>query len=158
MKRDFAFAVKAIIIKEDRFLVLHRSPEEIESSILNKHEAWDLPGGGVHFFETTERALFREVKEETSIKVRLIKLMNAYDAIRTALHLVILTYICQYTDGDVALSNEHDRFYWLTLNEMQEMNLPHWMIRDFRNATEELMNIANLEKIEQKNFYINPTL
>lgn len=147
MKRDFAFAVKAIIIKDDRFLVLHRSPEEIESSMLNKREAWDLPGGGVRFFETTERALFREVKEETSIKVRLIKLMNAYDAIRTALHLVILTYICQYTEGEVALSNEHDRFYWLTLDEMREMNLPHWMIRDFRDAAVEADMYDGLKKI-----------
>lgn len=147
MKRDFAFAVKAIIIKEDRFLVLHRSPEEIESSMLNKREAWDLPGGGVRFFETAERALFREVKEETSIKVRLIKLMNAYDAIRTVLHLVILTYICQYADGEVALSNEHDRFYWLTLDEMQEMNLPHWMIRDFRDAADEVDMYNSFKKL-----------
>jgi len=148
LKRDFAFAVKAIIIKEDRFLVLHRSPEEIESSMLNRREAWDLPGGGVRFFETAERALFREVKEETDVKVSLIKLMHAYDAIRTKLHLVILTYICQYTDGEVALSNEHDRFYWLTLEEMCEMNLPHWMIRDFRKAAEEIDVYKRLEKIE----------
>ncbi|HCT65208.1 MAG TPA: hypothetical protein DIC60_08115 [Lachnospiraceae bacterium] len=148
MKRDFAFAVKAIIIRENQFLVLHRSPEEIESSMVNKHEAWDLPGGGVRFFETAERALFREVKEETSIRVKLIKLKCAYDAIRTKLHLIILTYICQYTDGEVVLSNEHDKFYWLTLDEMREMNLPQWMIRDFSAAADEFDVYKNLNKIE----------
>ena len=34
MKRDFAVAVKAIIIREEKALILHRSPQEIESSYM----------------------------------------------------------------------------------------------------------------------------
>ena len=51
MKRDFAVAVKAVIIKENRALVLCRSKDEMEGSYMNSHQKWDLPGGGLHFFE-----------------------------------------------------------------------------------------------------------
>ena len=58
--------------------------------------------------------------------------MNAYDAIRSNIHMLILTYVCIYKEGEVILSSEHDAYYWLTLDEMNERKLPEWMIRDFR--------------------------
>lgn len=54
MKRDFAVAVKAVIIKENKALVLCRSKHEMECSYMNSHQKWDLPGGGLHFFEKAE--------------------------------------------------------------------------------------------------------
>ncbi len=51
MKRDFAVAVKAVIIKEDKALVLCRSKVEMQSSYMNSRQKWDLPGGGLHFYE-----------------------------------------------------------------------------------------------------------
>jgi 8-oxo-dGTP diphosphatase len=139
LKRDFALAVKAIIIKDDRFLVLHRSKKEIESSLMNHHVAWDLPGGGVRFSETAEKGLFREVGEETNIKVALVRILNSYDAIRNDVHLTILTYLCKYISGEVTLSCEHDGYYWMTLSEMRERHLPYWMINDFEKVYNEFM-------------------
>ena len=60
MKRDFAVAVKAVIIKENKALVLCRSKHEMECSYMNSHQKWDLPGGGLHFFEKAEEGLRRE--------------------------------------------------------------------------------------------------
>lgn len=139
MKRDFALAVKAIIIRDNSFLVLHRSKKEIESSLMNHHMAWDLPGGGVRFSETAEKGLFREVAEETGLKVSLVKILNSYDAIRSDVHLTILTYVCKYIKGEVILSSEHDGYYWMTLEEMRQKHLPYWMIRDFEEVYEELV-------------------
>ena len=65
MKRDFAVAVKAVIIKENKALVLCRSKHEMECSYMNSHQKWDLPGGGLHFFEKAEEGLRREIREET---------------------------------------------------------------------------------------------
>jgi len=142
LKRDFALAVKAIIVKDNRFLVLHRSKNEMESSIMNHRMAWDLPGGGVRFSETAERGLFREVGEETHIKIELIRLINSYDAIRGDVHLTILTYLCRHISGEVILSSEHDGYFWMTLDEMHEKKLPFWMIRDFQAAHDEYMSTS----------------
>ena len=132
LRKDFALTVKAVIMKGDKFLVLKRSKKEIDSSLFNRKEAWDLPGGGVRFNETAEHGLFREIHEETGIKISLKRILNAYDAIRSNIHMLILTYVCIYKEGEVILSSEHDAYYWLTLDEMNERKLPEWMIRDFR--------------------------
>jgi len=134
VKNSFALAVKAIIIRENRFLVLHRSKKEMEKSRLNNNECWDLPGGGVRFFETAQNGLMREIWEETHLKTEIKSIFSCYDVIKNGIHMSILTYVCAYKEGEVVLSGEHDAFFWLTLEEMESMKLPRWMVRDFKKA------------------------
>lgn len=137
MKRDFALVAKAVIIRNNQFLLLKRSKKEIESSVINRYQAWDLPGGGIRFFETAEKGLYREIKEETSLSVALLRPIGMYDAIRSQIHLSIVTYLCEYLSGEVILSSEHASFHWLFLDEMEEANVPKWMIRDCEIAEKE---------------------
>ncbi|MDO4531349.1 MAG: NUDIX domain-containing protein [Bacillota bacterium] len=134
MKRDFAVAVKAIIIKENKALVLSRSKHEMEGSFMNSHQKWDLPGGGVHFFEKSEDGLIREIMEETALTVQVGVPLSLFDAIKHHIHLCIFTYLCRWEAGEVILSEEHDGYLWLTEEEMEESELPHWMKRDIRAA------------------------
>ena len=134
MKRDFAVAVKAVIIKEDKALVLRRSKDEMEGSFMNSHQKWDLPGGGVHFFERSEEGLLREIREETNLEVTIGKPLSLFDAIKHHIHLCIFTYACEWKTGEVVLSDEHEAYYWLSEEEMEESELPRWMKRDIRAA------------------------
>ena len=104
MKRDFAVAVKAVIIKENRALVLCRSKDEMEGSYMNSHQKWDLPGGGLHFFEKSDEGLLREIMEETQLKVEIGPPLSLFDAIKHHIHLCIFTYACRWTEGEVFLS------------------------------------------------------
>jgi ADP-ribose pyrophosphatase YjhB (NUDIX family) len=61
----------------------------------NGHEYWLLPGGGVNFGETLEKALEREFIEETSLRVQvqrpiLVSEVVAPDKSRHGLHLVFI--------------------------------------------------------------------
>lgn len=134
MKRDFAVAVKAVIIKENKALVLCRSKHEMECSYMNSHQKWDLPGGGLHFFEKAEEGLRREIREETDLHVSIGPPLSLFDAIKHHIHLCIFTYACTWTGGEVRLSPEHEAFFWMTEEEMEESELPHWMERDIRAA------------------------
>ena len=87
--------------------------------------------------ETEWETAVREIREETGIKVSLEWILNVYDSIHFNLHMVIITYVCVYKEGQVCLSDEHDEFYWLTIEEMQEMGIPRYMIRDFRYVYDE---------------------
>lgn len=150
MKRDFVLAVKSVIIKDDEVLLLHRSPKEMESSTVNRMDAWDLPGGGVQFFETMEKALNREIKEETGLEVDIKKVIGSYDAIRVQLHIAIITYLCEYKSGEVILSDEHDSYHWLKFDEIIDFNMPKWLKKYFITAIEEYkkINKKSIDKCE----------
>lgn len=138
MKRDFAVAVKAIIVKGDKVLLLHRSAEEAEHSYMNRKEKWDLPGGGIHYFERSEDGLLREIKEETNLTVKIEKAFSLYDIIKPHIHLCIFTYVCVYQSGEVVLSTEHDAYYWLTLEQLEQYDIPKWLRRDFTKVLMEM--------------------
>ena len=130
MKRDFAVAVKAVIIKEKKALVLCRSKREMEGSFMNSHQKWDLPGGGLHFFEKAEEGLLREIREETDLRVSVGPPLSLFDAIKHHIHLCIFTYACSWTGGELRLTEE----------EAEKSELPHWMKRDIRAAFAVLRN------------------
>lgn len=137
MKRDFAIAAKAVIMKEDHILLLHRSKRELQSSRVNTTNPWDLPGGGIHFFETVEQGLEREITEETGVSVNIIKPLSTYDAIRPHLHITIITYLCEYKRGEVLLSHEHDGYDWIGFDELETSHIPGWLKKSLLKAIEE---------------------
>lgn len=140
MHRDFAVAVKAVIVRGDEVLVLHRSKGEMAGSYMNKYQKWDLPGGGLHFYEKAEDGLLREIREETSLSVEIGRPVSMFDIIRHQIHLCIFTYAAVWTGGEVQLSKEHDGFLWLHKDEVEESELPHWMKRDIFRALEAVEN------------------
>jgi 8-oxo-dGTP diphosphatase len=134
MKRDFAVAVKAVIVKDEKVLVLQRSRGEMECSYMNNHQKWDLPGGGLHFYERSQDGLQREIKEETNLDVFVGEPVSLFDVIKNHIHLCIFTYACRWKAGDVILSNEHEAYFWMTEEEVCHSELPSWMKRDFLRA------------------------
>lgn len=138
MKRDFAVAVKAVIVKEGKVLVLRRSRREMECSYMNKYQKWDLPGGGLHFYEKAEEGLKREILEETSLHVQVGIPVSMFDVIRRQVHLCIFTYACAWKEGEVCLSEEHEEYIWMSEAEVEQSTLPFWMKRDLLRGLHEI--------------------
>ena len=61
--------VKCLIEYNDQYLL-------IQTSYSGNY--WTLPGGGVGLFETPEKSIRREIKEELNIKLKDIKLLGFY--------------------------------------------------------------------------------
>jgi ADP-ribose pyrophosphatase YjhB (NUDIX family) len=86
-------AVRAVVVKDDALLVMHR----------NKfgEEYYTLIGGGISAGETPEQALVREVHEESSLSVanpRLVYVEQAGDP-----YGYQFIFLCDYVSGKVAL-------------------------------------------------------
>ncbi|MDD3395073.1 MAG: NUDIX domain-containing protein [Clostridia bacterium] len=141
MKRDFAVAVKAVIVKEEKVLILSRSQDEMECSYMNSHQKWDLPGGGLHFYEHCQDGLLREIQEETSLEVFVGEPVSLFDVIKNHIHLCIFTYVCRWKAGAVVLSKEHEAFFWMTKDEVCASQLPNWMKRDVLRALDRELNM-----------------
>lgn len=108
-------AVRAIVVKDDKLLVMHR----------NKfgQEYYTLPGGGIDPGETGEQSLTRELAEETSVTVqnpRLVFVEEAGDPFGTQ-----YIYLCEYTGGEPELSQLSEEYKISALG--QNLYEPKWV-------------------------------
>lgn len=108
-------AVRAIIIKDNKLLTMHR----------NKfgQAYYTLPGGGIDFGETAEETLKREVREETNLHVtnhRLVFVEEAGDPFGTQ-----YVYLCEVSGDDMRLQEDSDE---AKINQLgQNLYKPHWL-------------------------------
>ena len=65
-----------------------------------------------------------------------------YDAIKSHIHMTVITYLCEATSKDeVSLSYEHDEYHWLSPEEIQNFDMPIWLKRYFETAILEYSNM-----------------
>jgi 8-oxo-dGTP pyrophosphatase MutT (NUDIX family) len=120
MKEDAQFYVcqKAFIDKDGDVLVLN-----------DPIEGLDFPGGKIQIGEKNFiEALKREVREETGLEIEVGVPFQTWrgdypDNHRNAGKIVyIVAFRCKYISGEVALSNEHDKYYWINRQNYREVN------------------------------------
>jgi len=111
--------VQAFIKRDDgKFLVTKRSPTNDFSPNL-----FDLPGGTVEFGEDPDKALEREIFEETSLKVKIDRPVYLYSQVQKERHQVWIIYECEYKGGEIKLNpEEHNEYKWVNLEEAK--NIP----------------------------------
>jgi 8-oxo-dGTP diphosphatase len=89
----FLFRVpqKAVINEDNKFLILKRSPN---AAVYPNH--WDLPGGRLESGEDMKRSLEREVKEETGLKIKIMKPIFTFrETINNHHEAVFLLFSCK---------------------------------------------------------------
>ncbi len=113
--------VTAVLKKGKNFLLLHRKSIGIQG---NK---WQFPEGGLHFKETPEQALKRELKEETALKLKKARLVGVHTSEMSQFgkklyHVIRLFYSVSAT-GKIKLSNDHSEFLWVQKESIKKLKL-----------------------------------
>ena len=127
-KREYPDApvvgVGGVVLLEGCVLLIRRGSEPLKGQ-------WSIPGGTLELGETLEEGVRRELREETSLDVRVLELIEVFERITPApeassgnsaskhpqYHFVIVDYLCEVAAGspqagsdvtDVALVKEED--------------------------------------------------
>lgn len=128
MNKIFKIATKAIIENnENKYLILKKTIEENLNDACSN--LFDLPGGRVEYGEDLENSLKREIKEETSLIAKKIKLLSVNSVIKKdKIQLIVITYLCTCISYECILSEEHNDFIWLNKEEILNSYLyPKWI-------------------------------
>lgn len=117
--------VTAVIKVKQRYLLTKRQEidKEDPSDFVGK---WQLPGGGINFGESPEKALIREIKEETGLDIK-IKSVVPYiiNSFRTNWHGIGIVLCCKLIKKGqkVKLNHEASNFGWFSYKEAMKLDI-----------------------------------
>ncbi|MCX6708459.1 MAG: NUDIX domain-containing protein [Candidatus Woesearchaeota archaeon] len=114
-------AVKGIIVSDEKILLLKRSSKEDCFPAL-----WDIPGGKIAFGEDLNRALKREIKEESDIDAEVIIPFSTWSFFRNEnTYVVGITFLCKLKNDKIQinLSKEHEQFIWASKDDLDKLNM-----------------------------------
>jgi len=104
--------VGALIFNRGRILLVERGKEPLRG-------CWSLPGGVLETGETLEEGVAREVREETGLHVKPVKLLEIFERIirdasgAAEYHYVLLDYICRVTGGSLCAADDACGAAWV---------------------------------------------
>ncbi|MFH1307507.1 MAG: NUDIX domain-containing protein [archaeon] len=108
--------VVAIIEKDGKYLL---GLESKDSPIKGK---WRLLGGKLEKGETPEQALHRELMEEASIEIKVVKYL--FDIKAEHSDILIYVFLAKYLKGNLKPRiEEHESIKWFSLEEVKSLNL-----------------------------------
>ena len=137
---ELMVAVGAVIKDEsDRVLLVKHRPERGGFW----QGKWICPGGKLELGERIEDGVRREVREETSLEIRLTSPLAPFDRIvesegQTELHVIYISYLAEKSEGDLKPDSDVGEALWATRKDI----LSIW--EELHEDTQRLLQIANI--------------
>ncbi len=128
MENKIVVALKAIIIYQQKALIIQRSYGDVSGS-----GSWEFAGGKLEFGEELEAGLKREIMEEVGLTVKVERLLYASTfQSKENRQTVILNYLCRSFTDQVTLSEEHEHYLWADQKTMKKY-LAKGILHDLNN-------------------------
>ncbi|MGA2037996.1 MAG: NUDIX hydrolase [Bryobacteraceae bacterium] len=114
--------VGALIFRRGRILMAQRGKQPMKG-------AWSLPGGALEIGEPLDAAVRREVREETGLAVKPVKVFEIFERIicdsrgTPEYHYVLIDYICRVTGGDLRAGDDVCRVEWVRERDLAELEI-----------------------------------
>ena len=117
--KPFGLSVSVLINDgEGRLLLLKRS---MKSRFWAGQ--WETPGGKIDAGESFDQALVRETKEETGLTISLDCVAGVSEFELPHTRVVLLFMTAHVVSGEVRLSEEHEEYAWLFMEEFAQKDL-----------------------------------
>ena len=109
--------VGVVVWKENHFMLIQRAkPPRLGE--------WSIPGGRQMLGETTKDTAYREIQEETSIRIKMLGLIDVVDSIVTGeegqikYHATLIDYAALYVSGTPKAGDDAMGLGWFTLDQL----------------------------------------
>ena len=122
---------------EPKVLLIERGGEPFKG-------CWALPGGFMNMDETTEQCAFRELEEETGLKIGEVHQIGAYSRVdRDPRGRTITVAYLAVVDAPIAVKGQDDaaKAQWFPLSALPELAFDHEEI--MRDAIKKYKEIVN---------------
>jgi A/G-specific adenine glycosylase len=127
--------VVAIIVdpKSDKVLISKRKQDVMLGGL------WEFPGGKVVNYESLEDALYREISEETGLKVSILTKLTTIQHTYSHFKITLTAFICSYTEG-IATPRASDEVRWVKISELDQYPFPKANIKFLQMAKDYISN------------------
>jgi 8-oxo-dGTP diphosphatase len=116
-KQGIGVGVGAVVFRGGDVLIIKRGKAPFIGQ-------WSIPGGGLHEGERLEDAVIREVREETSVKIRLLGLVGVFEALPTTRdgegflrHTLMIDYAAGWLAGEPAAGDDAEAAEFVPVEE-----------------------------------------
>ena len=121
----FPVSIKAVIIDDNKVLCLR-----------NERNEWDFPGGKINFNDDIEECLKREVREETNLDIKNLKILKSFNLKFNEVPVFIVLYTAIIScDSSISLSYEHNEYRFFSKSEIKDLSI----IQDYKNIIYDLI-------------------
>ena len=112
-RKPYNLTLRAVIFdNQKRFLLMRRS-----KNVASQTGCWELPGGKMDSGETIDKALKREILEETGFHVELVKVLGTAEWEKSEIRIAYLFFLADIVSGEFCISPEHDDYRWVPHDE-----------------------------------------
>jgi ADP-ribose pyrophosphatase YjhB (NUDIX family) len=123
--RKMGVGIGVMLLKADKILLGLRNPDPKKAeSELHGEGTWTMPRGKINFGEKWEDAAYREVFEETGIKIdkKKLEIVCVNDDILPEVHFVTLGLLCKYFEGEPQVKEPEEilEWKWFKLDDLPE--------------------------------------
>ncbi len=130
--RNPSITVDGIVRQDERLLLIKRKNPPFKGD-------YALPGGFVEYDEPVERAVVREVKEETGLDTRILKLIGVYsDPDRDPRgHMISSVFSLEKVGGSLKGGSDAEKARFFEISDLPELAFDHGeIINDYLNINE----------------------
>ncbi|MBB5519098.1 NUDIX hydrolase [Amphiplicatus metriothermophilus] len=92
--------VGAVVFRGEKVLLIRRAKPPLAG-------AWSIPGGALDYGETLHEAVRREVREETGVEIRILDLIDVFEALpreggeeAARRHMLLVDFVAEWRAGE----------------------------------------------------------
>jgi 8-oxo-dGTP diphosphatase len=107
--------VGAVVFRGEEVLVIRRGKPPFKGQ-------WSIPGGGLDYGEKLQEAVAREVREETGLEIRVLGLLDVFEALPSETgraHNLMIDYIAEWVSGEPRAGDDAEAAEFVSLEEAE---------------------------------------